>query len=212
MPEIQNFATEPFIAIHAQTARKDQVESFKRLGVFPSFFPMHTFYWGDWHMNSVLGKERAENISPTGWARDLGMIYTSHHDSPVALPNSMRVYSATVNRVSRTGHVLEPQQRVSALDGLKSQTLWAATQYKEEKNKGSLEVGKLADLVILSDNPLTAKPATLSDIKVLETIKEGQTIYSSDQQVALGSCINTKRCQEIATTAMISAGLLHHPH
>ncbi|EGR3353096.1 amidohydrolase [Vibrio parahaemolyticus] len=201
-----------FIAIHAQTARKDQVESFKRLGVFPSFFPMHTFYWGDWHMNSVLGKERAENISPTGWARDLGMIYTSHHDSPVALPNSMRVYSATVNRVSRTGHVLGPQQRVSALDGLKSQTLWAATQYKEEKNKGSLEVGKLADLVILSDNPLTAKPATLSDIRVLETIKEGQTIYSSDQQVALGSCINTKRCQEIATTAMISAGLLHHSH
>ncbi|MBA8614026.1 MULTISPECIES: amidohydrolase [Gammaproteobacteria] len=201
-----------FIAIHAQTARKDQVEQFKRLGVFPSFFPMHTFYWGDWHMNSVLGKDRAENISPTGWARDLGMIYTSHHDSPVALPNSMRVYSATVNRVSRTGHVLGPQQRVSALDGLKSQTLWAATQYKEEKSKGSLEVGKLADLVILSDNPLTAKPEALADIKVLETIKEGLTIYSIDQQVALGSCISTKRCQEIATTAMISAGLLHHSH
>ncbi|CAE6953823.1 N-substituted formamide deformylase [Vibrio sp. B1FLJ16] len=161
-----------FIAIHAQTARKDQVERFKRLGVFPSFFPMHTFYWGDWHMNSVLGKVRAENISPTGWARDLGMIYTSHHDSPVALPNSMRVYSATVNRVSRTGHVLGPKQRVSALDGLKAQTLWAATQYKEEKSKGSLEVGKLADLVILSENPLTVKPETLADIKVLETIKK----------------------------------------
>ncbi|CAH0529065.1 N-substituted formamide deformylase [Allocatenococcus thiocycli] len=201
-----------FIAIHAQTARKDQVERFKHLGVFPSFFPMHTFYWGDWHMNSVLGKDRAENISPTGWARDLGMIYTSHHDSPVALPNSMRVYSATVNRVSRTGHVLGPKQRVSALDGLKSQTLWAATQYKEEKSKGSLEVGKLADLVILSENPLTAKPETLADIKVLETIKEGLTVYSSDQQVAAGSCVNTKRCQEIATATMISAGLLHHSH
>ncbi len=201
-----------FIAIHAQTARKDQVERFKRLGVFPSFFPMHTFYWGDWHMNSVLGKVRAENISPTGWARDLGMIYTSHHDSPVALPNSMRVYSATVNRVSRTGHVLGPKQRVSALDGLKAQTLWAATQYKEEKNKGSLEVGKLADLVILSENPLTVKLETLADIKVLETIKEGQTVYSSDQQVAADGCISSARCQAIATTAMISAGLLHHSH
>ncbi|MCA0936842.1 amidohydrolase [Vibrio alginolyticus] len=201
-----------FIAIHAQTARKDQVERFKRLGVFPSFFPMHTFYWGDWHMNSVLGKERAENISPTGWARDLGMIYTSHHDSPVALPNSMRVYSATVNRVSRTGHVLGPKQRVSALDGLKAQTLWAATQYKEEKIKGSLEVGKLADLVILSENPLTVKPETLADIKVLETIKEGQTVYSSDKQVAADSCISSARCQAIASTAMISAGLLHHSH
>ncbi len=201
-----------FVAIHAQTARKDQVERFKQLGVFPSFFPMHTFYWGDWHMNSVLGKERAENISPTGWARDLGMIYTSHHDSPVALPNSMRVYSATVNRVSRTGQVLGPKQRVSALDGLKAQTLWAATQYKEERTKGSLEVGKLADLVILSDNPLTAKPETLADIQVLETIKEGQTIYTSEQQVAAGGCVSNKRCQEIATTAMISAGLLHHSH
>lgn len=201
-----------FIAIHAQTARKDQVERFKRLGVFPSFFPMHTFYWGDWHMNSVLGKVRAENISPTGWARDLGIIYTSHHDSPVALPNSMRVYSATVNRVSRTGHVLGPKQRVSALDGLKAQTLWAATQYKEEKNKGSLEVGKLADLVILSENPLIVKPETLADIKVLETIKEGQTVYSSDQQVAADGCISSARCQAIATTAMISAGLLHHSH
>ncbi|CAE6949539.1 amidohydrolase [Vibrio sp. B1FLJ16] len=201
-----------FIAIHAQTARKDQVERFKRLGVFPSFFPMHTFYWGDWHMNSVLGKVRAENISPTGWARDLGIIYTSHHDSPVALPNSMRVYSATVNRVSRTGHVLGPKQRVSALDGLKAQTLWAATQYKEEKSKGSLEVGKLADLVILSENPLTVKPETLADIKVLETIKKGQTVYSSDQQVAADSCISSARCQAIATTAMISAGLLHHSH
>ncbi|WP_321284564.1 amidohydrolase [uncultured Vibrio sp.] len=210
--KIHGISDRGFIAIHAQTARKDQVERFKQLGVFPSFFPMHTFYWGDWHMNSVLGKARAENISPTGWARDLGMIYTSHHDSPVALPNSMRVYSATVNRVSRTGHVLGPKQRVSALDGLKSQTLWAATQYKEEKSKGSLEVGKLADLVILSENPLTAKPETLSDIKVLETIKEGETVYSSDQQVASGSCVNTKRCQEIATATMISAGLLHHSH
>lgn len=201
-----------FIAIHAQTARKDQIERFKQLGVFPSFFPMHTFYWGDWHMDSVLGKSRADNISPTGWARDLGMIYTSHHDSPVALPNSMRVYSATVNRVSRSGRILGPQQRVSALDGLKSQTLWAATQYKEEKNKGSLEVGKLADLVILSENPLKVKTDMLADIKVLETIKEGKTIYSRDQQAAGDGCVNSDRCQKIATTAMISAGLLHPSH
>ncbi|EPA8366476.1 amidohydrolase [Vibrio fluvialis] len=203
-----------FVAIHAQTARKDQVESFKRLGVFPSFFPMHTFYWGDWHMDSVLGGERAQNISPTGWARDLGMIYTSHHDSPVALPNSMRVYSATVNRISRTGRVLGPQQKVSAIDGLKAQTLWGATQYKEEKNKGSLEVGKLADLVILSENPLKVKPETLADIQILETIKEGETVYKRDEQTSANNdgCIESLRCQAIATNAMISAGLLHHAH
>ncbi|MDV7104392.1 amidohydrolase [Vibrio sp. TH_r3] len=204
-----------FIAIHAQTARKDQVESFKRLGVFPSFFPMHTFYWGDWHMDSVLGSKRAQNISPTGWARDLEMIYTSHHDSPVALPNSMRVYSATVNRISRTGRVLGPKQKVSAMDGLKAQTLWAAYQYKEEKNKGSLEVGKLADFAILSDNPLKVVPETLADIIILETIKEGKTVYRYDEKLnttEAKGCIDSVRCQAIATTAMISAGLVHHSH
>lgn len=203
-----------FVAIHAQTARKDQVESFKRLGVFPSFFPMHTFYWGDWHMDSVLGGARAQNISPTGWARDLGMIYTSHHDSPVALPNSMRVYSATVNRISRTGRVLGPKQKVSALDGLKAQTLWAATQYKEEAIKGSLAETKLADMVILSDNPLKVAPEKLADIEVVETIKEGKTVYQRDEQNTAMSrgCIDSPRCQSIASNAMIAAGLLHHSH
>ncbi|MGY3894773.1 amidohydrolase [Aeromonas enterica] len=204
-----------FIAIHAQTARKDQVASFQRLGIFPSFFPMHTFYWGDWHSDSVLGKDRAQNISPTGWARELGMIFTSHHDSPVALPDAMRVYYATVNRISRTGRAIGPDQRVSALDGLKAQTLWAATQYKEERSKGSLEVGKLADMVVLSANPLKVKPETLADIRIEETIKEGVSIYHRDGQTAQEStgCTDSARCSAVATTAMVAAGLLHHqPH
>lgn len=204
-----------FVAIHAQTARKDQVASFQRLGIFPSFFPMHTFYWGDWHSDSVLGKERAQHISPTGWARELGMIFTSHHDSPVALPDSMRVYYATVNRVSRTGRPIGPDQRVSALEGLKAQTLWAATQYKEERSKGSLEVGKLADMVVLSANPLKVKPETLADIRVEETIKEGVPVYQRDAQSAGTSqgCADSARCSAVATTAMVAAGMLHHqPH
>ncbi|KLV10517.1 amidohydrolase [Photobacterium ganghwense] len=201
-----------FVAIHAQTARKDQVGAFKRLGIFPAFFPMHTFYWGDWHSDSVLGKERAQNISPTGWARELGMIFTSHHDSPVALPDSMRVYYATVNRVSRTGRLIGPDQRVSSLEGLKSQTLWAATQYKEEQNKGSLEVGKLADLVVLSANPLKVEPEKLADIRVEETIKEGVTVYRSDEQANNGGCIESARCSAVATTAMVESGLMHHAH
>ncbi len=205
-----------FVAIHGQTTRKDQVKSFKELGIFPSFFPMHTFYWGDWHMDSVLGGERAQNISPTGWARELDMIFTSHHDSPVALPNSLRVYSATVNRVSRTGREIGPEQRVSALEGLKAQTLWAAIQYKEEANKGSLEPGKLADMVILSDNPLTIKPEDIADLEVLATIKEGRTIYQKDKHedeaTANAQCIQSERCSKIATKAMASANLLHtHP-
>ena len=196
------------VAVHAQTAREDQVQAFKDLGIMPSFFPMHTFYWGDWHKNSVLGNERAQNISPTGWALARNMIFTSHHDAPVAFPNAMRVYSATVNRVTRTGEVLGPNQRVSPLVGLKTQTLWAAYQYFEEKTKGSIEVGKVADLVVLSDNPLKGDPMKLNDIKVLSTIKGGNVVYHADDDKTAGnSCSDSDRCFELASATMIRGGV-----
>jgi predicted amidohydrolase YtcJ len=105
------------------------------------------------------------------------MIYTSHHDGPVALPSSIAILSSQVTRVTRSGHVLGPDQRVSPLDGIKATTLHAAYQYFEEATKGSIAVGKLADLVILDRNPLTTPDPEIKDIKVLRTIKEGVTIY-----------------------------------
>ena len=165
------------VLIHGQVLREDQVEQLKQLGIFPSLFPMHTFYWGDWHRESVLGPERAENISPTGWVLERGMMFGSHHDAPVALPDSMRVLSATVTRTSRSGRVLGPEHRVPVATALKALTIWPAWQHFEEGSKGTIEVGKLADFVILSDNPTKIPEDQLDDIKVLETIKEGKTIY-----------------------------------
>uniref|UniRef100_A0AAU3HRJ9 Amidohydrolase n=1 Tax=Streptomyces sp. NBC_01393 TaxID=2903851 RepID=A0AAU3HRJ9_9ACTN len=165
-------------AIHCQTAREDQIEAFRELGIIPSFFSMHTYYWGDWYRKTVLGPERAVDISPARWAVDRGMAYTSHHDAPVALPNSIAILSSQVTRVTRTsGSVLGPDQCVSALDAVKSITINAARQYFEEDTKGSIEVGKLADLVILSHNPLTIPERKIKDITVVETIKEGRTVY-----------------------------------
>ena len=138
---------------------------------------MHTFYRGDWHRDSVLGPERAENISPTGWVLEEGMRFGTHHDAPVALPNSMRVLSATVTRTTRSGRVLGPEQRVSVETALKAMTIWPAWQHFEEDSKGTIQVGKLADFVILSDNPLTVPEEQLADLAVLETIKEGVSIY-----------------------------------
>ncbi|KAF0864440.1 amidohydrolase [Pseudomonas sp. LD120] len=166
------------VMIHGQTLRQDQVTELKQLKIFPSLFPMHTYYWGDWHRQSVLGPQRAENISPTQWVLKAGLKFTTHHDAPVALPDSMRVLAATVNRTTRTGYVLGAEQRVTPLQALKAMTLWSAYQHFEEDRKGSITPGKLADFVVLSSNPLTAKPETLSDIKVLKTIKEGQVIYA----------------------------------
>lgn len=187
------------VMIHGQTLREDQVSRLEALGIFPALFPMHTFYWGDWYVHTVLGPERAADISPTGWMVDRGMKFTSHHDAPVAFPDTMRVLSATVNRVTRSGQVLGPRHRVEPLVALKAMTLWAAHQHFEEKTKGSIEVGKLADFAILSDNPLTIDPLKIADIEVVETVKRGRTIYRRGAaKTAAGSaqCVDSPRCYE----------------
>jgi predicted amidohydrolase YtcJ len=166
------------VLIHGQFLREDQLDPLKALNVIPSLFPMHTFYWGDWHLDHTVGPEVGMNISPTGWVRQRGMIFTSHHDAPVAFPDSMRVLDATVTRRARgSGRIVGPQQRVDVITGLKAMTIWPAYQIFEEKTKGSLEVGKLADFVILSKDPTKVEPATIADIKVTETIKEGKTVF-----------------------------------
>ncbi|KIM09993.1 MAG: amidohydrolase, partial [Sulfuricurvum sp. PC08-66] len=203
------------VAIHAQTTREDQVQSFKELGIIPSFYPMHTFYWGDWHRDSVLGPDRAPNISPTGWAMERGMIFTSHHDAPVAMPDAIRVLSSTVNRTTRTNQVLGPNHRVTPLVGLKTQAIWAAYQIFEEKTKGSLEVGKLADLVILDHNPTTIDPLKIDTIKVLETIKEGKTVYKRDETASpkVASCATSSACYKLASHTLMQANILDiHTH
>jgi predicted amidohydrolase YtcJ len=106
-----------------------------------------------------------------------GLNVTSHHDAPVTFPNSMRVLDATVNRITRSGMILGPDQRISPYDALRSMTIWSANQYFEEKTKGSLAVGKRADLVILDKNPLKIDPLKINGIKVKETIKDGKTVY-----------------------------------
>ena len=199
------------VAIHAQTARLDQVEAFKELGIIPSFFPMHTFYWGDWHRDSVLGPKRAPNISPIGWALQRNMVFTSHHDAPVAMPDAMRVISATVNRVTRSGQVLGPEHRTTPLTAIKAHTLWSAYQHFEEKTKGSIEVGKLADFVLLDRNPLEGDPLTIDTIKVMETIKEGKTVYRRDaaqKAASLRSCAESDTCIKVATLALNNAGVI----
>jgi predicted amidohydrolase YtcJ len=167
------------VLVHGQTARLDQLPKLKDLAILPSFFPMHTYYWGDWHRSSVLGPERAERISPCNSARKLGMIFTSHHDAPVANPDAIRVLSATVTRVTRSGYVLGPEERVDTLTALKAMTIWPAVQYFEEAGKGTIEPGKLADFVILSADPLAVKPEELITLKVVETIKEGKSVYKA---------------------------------
>jgi predicted amidohydrolase YtcJ len=175
------------VLVHGQFQREDQVDSYKRLGVFPSVYPMHTFYWGDWHRDHTVGPVNAENISPTGWIRERDMMFGSHHDAPVAFPDSMRVLSATVTRRTRSGDILGPHQRVDVMTALKAMTLWPAWQHFEEDMKGSIEVGKLADFVLLSDDPTQVDPETLADLQVMASIKEDRLIFEAQEGVKEGS-------------------------
>lgn len=167
------------VMIHAQTARADQLDQMKELGIIPSFFSAHTFYWGDWHINETLGRERAFRIDPLRSALKRGMKFANHTDAPVTPPDQLMVIHSAVNRTSRSGVIVGPEERISPMDAIKSVTIWGAYLYFEENEKGSIEPGKRADLAVLSDNPLTVDDAAIKDIKVMRTIKDGKTIYTA---------------------------------
>lgn len=166
------------VSIHSQTTRDDQLEEMVKYQMIPSFFSAHTFFWGDWHRDEVFGEERAIRISPTRSASNLGINYTTHNDAPVVDPDIIRLMYNTVNRVTRSGQTLGEEQKATAYEALASVTKNAAYQYFEEDQKGTIEVGKLADLVVLSENPLTIEPEKINTIEVLKTYKEGNLVYT----------------------------------
>lgn len=165
------------VMVHCQTVREDQLDDMKELGIIPTFFLDHIWFWGDYHYESVLGPERANRISPAKSALKRGMNFTLHQDSPVKMPNQILALHNAVNRRTQSGRILGEDQRLTVMEALKALTINAAYQYFEENEKGSIESGKVADFVILDKNPLEVNLSEIKDIKVLETIKAGNTIY-----------------------------------
>jgi predicted amidohydrolase YtcJ len=162
--------------VHAQFARKDQLDKFVAYKIRPSFYTLHTYYFAEAHIAN-RGKEQAMYISPMRDAIDKGLQPTNHTDFVVAPLDPMFMLWSAVNRSSRAGASIGPDQRVTPVEGLKAMTIWSADQHREGDTRGSLEPGKLADLVILDKNPLKVPPMAIKDIKVVETVKEGKTIY-----------------------------------
>lgn len=165
------------VMIHAQTVREDQIQQMVEEEINPSYFVVHTYYWGDWHRDSVFGVERASRISPLRSSTEKGLRYTIHNDTPIVPPDMMRLLWSSVNRVTRSGKVLGEAQSATVMEGIRAMTIDAAHQYFEENSKGSITVGKRADLVILDRNPLKVDAMMIKDIAVLETIKDGVTIF-----------------------------------
>ena len=166
------------VMIHAQTMREDQVRDMAELDMIPSYFSAHTFYWGDWHRDSVLGAERARNISPSAWTLAYGGRFTVHNDSPVVPADMIRLLWAATNRKTRSGKTLGHAQRIGTYAALRAMTLDAAYQSFDEDLKGSIRAGKQADLVVLSANPLLTPRADLLDLNVLRTYSRGVLVHA----------------------------------
>jgi predicted amidohydrolase YtcJ len=170
------------LIIHCQLASRDQIRRMKRLGVVPSFFVNHVYYWGDRHVALFLGPERAARIDPLGAAVQEGLIFTLHSDLPVTPVDPLFSMHCAVNRRTRKGMVLGPEERISPVEALRAYTVHGAYCSFEENAKGSIEVGKVADFVVLSENPLRVAPERIRELRVLRTVLGGRTVYEAGQE------------------------------
>lgn len=166
---------------HAQMAREDQLDEMKELGITPSFYVSHTYFWGDQHWETFMGPERAARMSPLKSAEKRGIKFSIHLDTPVTPMNPLQGVWSAVNRTARSGEVIGAGQRVTPMEALRAVTIDAAWQNFEEDIKGSIEEGKYADFVILEENPLSIDPAKIKDIKILETIINGKSVYKTSK-------------------------------
>lgn len=177
--EHPEYETQRPVMIHAQFVQKEQIERMKVLAMMPSFFVAHTYYWGDIHIDN-LGMDRAKDISPAGTAVCLNVPFTFHQDSPVLMPDVLETVWCAAKRITKSGVELSKEERISVYDALKASTVYAAYQYGEENEKGTIEEGKRADLILLSSNPLICPIDDIKNIRISETIKDGKVIFKRE--------------------------------
>ncbi|MEW6334477.1 MAG: amidohydrolase [Thermodesulfobacteriota bacterium] len=169
---------------HALCPTAEDLERMKRLGIIANFYFFHPWFWGDQHMNHFIGPERAHRMAPAKTAMRMGIVACAHSDCPVCMPNDP-VWPANplwgmwcaVNRKTRSGRNIGPDERLTPLEALRAYTINGAYASFEEDIKGSIETGKLADMVVLSHSPLTVDPWKIRDIEVLKTIIGGEVVY-----------------------------------
>ncbi len=177
--------------IHVQQLQEDQLDLLADLNVSLTFQVAHNYYFGDFHSKEIYGPLRTARLNPVRSALDRGLSVSIHHDSPVHPIDQFTLIWAAVNRVTRSGAVIGPGQKITVMEALHASTIGPAYQFFEADQKGSLEAGKLADMIVLSDNPLEIDPMALRDIQVLQTIKQGRTVFSRDMVTHQRSCFFT---------------------
>ena len=163
---------------HFTVNNESQVKKAVSLGVVPSFTIGHVHYWGDAFNDQILGPKRAERIDPTGDFKRAGGRFSLHSDTPVSNVGPLNYITEAVTRLTQSPlmKVLGPDQRISVDDAIRAITIDAAYQIMLDDKVGSLEVGKLADFVILENNPRQTDPLKIRHIKVKETWIDGKPV------------------------------------
>ena len=164
------------VVIHSQFQRRDQLPAYARIGVGPSYFSNHAWYWGDVHRTNFPA-EVVDFISPLRSARAAGLTPSNHSDYSVTPLDTRFMLWTSMSRTSPTGVVSGEGERLGAYEALQALTTGPAWQAFEEDRKGRIKAGMLADFVILDKNPLTTSVDGIKAIKVLETIKEGRSVW-----------------------------------
>ncbi len=166
------------VLVHAQTIRQDQIDRLAALGVTPSYFPGHTWHWGEWHYHQSLGPQRAPFISPANSTLNAGVRLSIHTDAPVTPTDSMQLLWMATRRQTQQGRILGEHERLTRLQALRAMTIDPAWQNGVDDDRGTVEVGKFADFVVLSATPLNIDD--VRTIAVVRTVVGSQTIYQRD--------------------------------
>lgn len=164
--------------IHCQYVREDQFDRIQKMGnIGMTFFTPHVYFWGDMHRDLLIGPERASKINSMRNTIERNIPYAIHNDPPVSPPNALHSMWVAVNRLTSSGETLGPEQRITPEQALLAYTREAAIVLGIEDQVGTLEPGKYADFVVLSENPLKIQPMKIKDIEVLATVMNGQVTH-----------------------------------
>ena len=165
---------------HCQLTTPAQYRRMAALGMGANVFSNHLVTWGDQHRDLTVGPERARGMNAAATALRMGVALALHSDAPVTPLGGLQLMWCAVNRLTETGVVLGEHERIHAADALAAVTIGAAYLLKLDHLIGSLEVGKFADFVALSDDPLGVDPSVIREITVRATSRGGVVTEHSD--------------------------------
>jgi len=159
---------------HCQMADVAQFRKMAALGLCVNLFANHIHFFGDKHFDTTIGPDRATRMNATRTALDLGVPLAIHSDAPVTPMGPLFTAWCAVNRLTGSGKVLGPNQRISVAEALHAITLGAAYTLRMDHEIGSIECGKRADFAVLERDPLAVDPLELKDIAVAGTVLDGR--------------------------------------